>query len=71
MFVSGNFNVQPKDWLTYSHGTDKPGELCYNSPALLDLFLFSDTSICSKRAFPPLENSGHIVVSFLGNFPIK
>ena len=29
MFVFGDFNVQHKDWLTYSGGTDKPGELCY------------------------------------------
>ena len=29
VFVFGDFNVQHKDWLTYSGGTDKPGELCY------------------------------------------
>ena len=34
-----------------------------HSPALLDLFLSSDTSICSKMDFPPLENSDHVVVS--------
>ena len=33
-----------------------------HSPALLDLFL-SSTSICSAMAFPPLENSDHVVVS--------
>ena len=33
-----------------------------HSPALLDLFLSSDTSICSTMAFPPLENSDHVVV---------
>ena len=30
---SGNvfvFNAHHKDWLTYSGGTDRPGELCYN-----------------------------------------
>ena len=37
-----------------------------NSPALLDLFLSSDTSICSTMAFPPLGNSDHVVV-FLSN----
>ena len=31
------------------------------SPALLDLFLPSDASICSTMAFPPSENSDHIV----------
>ena len=73
-------------WLSYFNGTDRPGELCYNtsisndliqmvnfltwipecdshSPALLDLFLSSDASICSTMAFPPLENPDHVVVS--------
>ena len=77
MFVFGDFNVHHKDWLTYSGGTDRSGELCYNfsisndltqmvhfptqipdcdshSPALLDLFISSDASIRSKKAFPPL-----------------
>ena len=84
--VFGDFNVHRKDWLTYSGGTDRPGELCYNfsvsndltqmvnfptqipdcdshSPALLDLFISSDASICSTVAFPPLGNSDHVVVS--------
>ena len=34
-----------------------------HSPALLDLFLLSDASICSTMAFPPLRNSDHVVVS--------
>ena len=86
VFVFGDFNVHHKDWLTYSKGIDRPGELCYNfsmsndlaqmvnfptripdcdshSPALLDLFISSDASICSTMAFPPLGNSDHIVVS--------
>ena len=89
MGLSGDFNVHHKDWLTYSGGTDRPGELCYNfsisndltqmvnfptqipdhSPALLDLFLSSDASICSTMAFPPLGNSDHIVVSVSIDFP--
>ena len=40
-----------------------------HSPALLDLFLFSDSSICSTRAFPPLENSDHVAVSVSIYFP--
>ena len=32
------------------------------SPALLDLFISSDASICSAVAFAPLENSDHVVV---------
>ena len=92
VFVFEDFNVHHKDWLTYSGGTDRPGELCYNfsisndltqmvnfptripdcdshSPALLDLFLSSDTSICSAMAFPPLENCDHVVVSVSIDFP--
>ena len=94
VFVFGDFNVHHKDWLTYSGGTDRPGELCYNfpisndltqivnfptripdcdchSPALLDLFLSPDASICSTMAFPPLGNSDHVVVSVSIDFPIN
>ena len=38
-------------------------------PALLDLFISSDASICSTMAFPPLGNSDHIVVSVSIDFP--
>ena len=38
-------------------------------PTLLDLFLSSDASICSTMAFPPLENSDHVVVSVSISFP--
>ena len=31
-------------------------------PALLELFLSSDVSICSTMAFPPLGNSDHIML---------
>ena len=94
MFVFEDFNVHHKDWLTYSGGTDRPGELYYNfsisddltqivnfptwipdsdshSPALLDLFISSDASICSTMAFPPLGNSDHVVVSVSIDFPIN
>ena len=40
-----------------------------DSPALLDLFISSDTSICSTMAFPPLGNSDHAVVSVSIDFP--
>ena len=39
-----------------------------HSPALLDSFLSSETSICSTMAFPPLGNSNH-VVSVSTDFP--
>ena len=87
VFVFRDFNVHHKDWLTYSGGTDRPGELCYNfsisndltqmvnfptrSPALLDLFLSSDASTCFTMAFPPLGNSDHVVVSVSIDFPIN
>ena len=94
VFVVRDFNIHHKDWPTYSGGTDRPGELCYNfsisndltqivnfptripdcdshSPALLDLFLSSDVSICSTMTFPPLRNSDHVVVSVSIDFPIN
>ena len=37
VFVFGYFNVRHKDWLNYSGGTDRPGELCYNFPTSNDL----------------------------------
>ena len=40
-----------------------------HSPALLDLFLSSDASICSTMDFPPLGNSDHAVVSVSIDFP--
>ena len=40
-----------------------------HSPALLELFLSSDASICSTIAFPPLGNSDHVVVSVSIDFP--
>ena len=40
-----------------------------HSPALLELFLSSDASICSTIAFPPLGNSDHVVVLVSIDFP--
>ena len=37
VFVSGDFNVHHKDWLTYSGGTDRAGELCYNFSVINNL----------------------------------
>ena len=41
------------------------------SPALLDLFISSDASICSTMAFPPFGNSDHVVVSASIDFRIS
>ena len=30
VFVFGDFNIHHKDWLIYSGGTRRPGDLCYN-----------------------------------------
>ena len=37
VFAFGDFNIHHKDWLTYSGGTDRPGELCYNFSISNDL----------------------------------
>ena len=37
VFVFGEFNVHHKDCLTYSGGTDRPGELFYNFSISNDL----------------------------------
>ena len=38
MFLSlETFNVHRKNWITYSSGTDRPGELCYNFSISNDL----------------------------------
>ena len=37
VFVFGDFSIQYKDWLAYSGGTDRPGELCYNFSISIDL----------------------------------
>ena len=40
-----------------------------HSPAVLNLFISSDTCICSAMGFPPLGNSDHVVVSVSIDFP--
>ena len=40
-----------------------------HSPALLDLFISSDASICSTIAFAPLGTSDHVVISVSIDFP--
>ena len=40
-----------------------------HSSTLLDFFLLSDASISSTMTFPPLGNSGHVVVSVFIDFP--
>ena len=40
VFVFRNFNINQKDWLTYSFGNDRPSELCYNVTTLLRWLTF-------------------------------
>ena len=37
VFAFTDFNTHFKDWLTYSGGTDRPGEFCYNFSISNDL----------------------------------
>ena len=37
VFVIGDFSTHHKYWLTYSGGTGRPGEFCYNFSILNDL----------------------------------
>ena len=57
--------TQMVNLLTQIHACDS------QSPTVLDLFLSSDTSICSIMAFPQLRNSDHAVVSVSIDFPLN
>ena len=86
-FVFGAFNVRHKDWIVYSGGTDRPVNSnnlsqifnfsswipgCHSrSRPLLDLFLSSDASISSARAFAQFENSDHVVLLVSIDFAIN
>ena len=79
VFVFGDFNVHHKDWLTYSGISNDLTQMVNfptripdcdsHSPALLDLFISSDASICSTMVFRPLGNPDHVVVSVSIDFP--
>ena len=78
VFVFGDFTVHRKDWLTYSGANDLTQMVNFptripdcdsHNPALLDLFLTFDASICSTMAFLTLGNSDHVVVSVSIDFP--
>ena len=49
--------------------TNQIPECNLQSPALLDLFISSDTSICSTIAFSPLGNFDHAFVLLSIDFP--
>ena len=77
VFVFGDFNAHHKDSYLISNDLTQmvnfPTRIpdCdFPSLALLDLFLSSDTSICSTMAFHPLGNSVHVAVSVSIYFPL-
>ena len=63
VFVLGDFNVHHKDWLTYSGGTDRPGELCYNFSISNDL---TQTVYCPTR-IPVTSHSPALLDFFLSS----
>ena len=57
MFVFVDLNVHHKDWLNYSGGTDRPGELCYS----FSIYLAPMVNIHNQ--IPDWNYSDHIFVS--------
>ena len=61
-------SINPSNAQTVNFPTRIP-DCDSHSPALLNLFLSSDASICSLMTFRPLGNSDHVVVSVSIDFP--
>ena len=77
VFVFGDFNVHHQDWLTYSAGTDQPGELCYNFSISNDLTQMVNfpTRIpdCDSHSPALLDlffSSDASICSFMSKFPL-
>ena len=84
-FVFGEFQPHHQGWLTYSVGSDRPGNFSVSNGLtqmvnfpnpltvtlkfLLDFFLCSHSRISSTMTFPPLGNSDHVIVSVSIDFP--
>ena len=77
LIIFGDFTIHHKGKHTYSSGTTSLRWLTFLlgsltlivTVLLLDIFLSSDTSICSAMAFPPLGNADHVVASGFIDFP--
>ena len=57
VYVFGGFHVHPKNWLTSSSGTDRPGVLCYNfliSNNLTQMVNFPTRISCSNSQWSAL-----------------
>ena len=70
-FILSTYLLMPND---LTQRVNFPTQIpdCYShSPALLDLFISSDASICSTMDFPPLGNFDHVVVSVSVDFPVN
>ena len=63
-----NFSI-PNDFTQMVNFPTCSPDCDFHSPALLDLFISSDTRICTTIALPPLGNSDHVIVSFSIDFP--
>ena len=62
VFVFGDFNVHHRDWLTYSGGTDRPDELCYN------FFISNDLTKTVTTRIPHCDSHSPAVLdSFLSS----
>ena len=85
VFVFGDFNVHHKDWLTYSGGTDRSGELCYNFSISSDLlrwitFLLRSLTVILLGLFISSDTSicsrrtfrplGNSLIMLLSHFPL-
>ena len=65
-----NFSISNDLTLIVNLPTRIPDYDCH-SPALLNLFISSDASICSTMVFPQLGNSDHVVVSVSMDFQVN
>ena len=63
-----NFSIS-KDLTQMVNFPNQISDCDSHNPALLDLFISSDVSVCSTMALPPLGNSDHVVVSVSIEFP--
>ena len=61
IFVFGDFNMHHKDWLTYSVGTDRPGELCYNFSISNDL----PQMVNIPTRIPNCDSHSHALLDYL------
>ena len=72
VFVFGDFNVHHRDWLTYSGGTSRSGELCYNCSISYDLNFPTHIPDCDSHRSALLDlfiSSGASICSAMA-FPL-